>query len=126
MAGNMTVPASASSSRAEEASYAQEVRIASCPVQEYLGLIFAYLGEGQPPPLPRYPRFEAVDISDVAALHRICNYFNNIDLSSGDGANVSARIRARIRAGFGRSAKNKKVVLSKRKRRSWRRTDLKS
>ena len=67
---------------AEDASYAQKVRIASYPVQEYLGLIFAYLGEGAPPPLPRYPRFEEPNISlDVAALFRICNYFNNIENS---------------------------------------------
>lgn len=67
---------------AEDASYAQKVKIASYPVKEYLGLIFAYLGEGAPPPLPRYPRFEADGISlDVAALGRICNYFNNIENS---------------------------------------------
>ena len=29
--------------------------------EEYLGLIFAYLGEGAPPPLPRYPEFEDFD-----------------------------------------------------------------
>jgi 5,5'-dehydrodivanillate O-demethylase oxygenase subunit len=67
---------------AEGQSFADKVRIASYPAREYLGLIFAYLGAGEPPPLPRYPRFESADISlDVAALKRICNYFNNIDNS---------------------------------------------
>jgi 5,5'-dehydrodivanillate O-demethylase len=73
---------------AEGKSAAQEVRIPSYPVREYIGLIFAYLGPGEPPPLPRYPRFEQPDITlDVAALRRICNYFNNID-NSLDNAHV--------------------------------------
>ena len=67
---------------AEEQLLADKVRVPSYPVQEYIGLIFAYLGEGAPPPFPRYPRFETPEISlDVAALRRICNYFNNIDNS---------------------------------------------
>ncbi len=73
---------------AEAESFAQKVRVSSYVVQEYIGLVFAYLGEGEPPPLPRYPKFEAPDISlDVAALRRICNYFNNIE-NSLDNAHV--------------------------------------
>jgi 5,5'-dehydrodivanillate O-demethylase oxygenase subunit len=73
---------------AEGQSFADKVRIPSYSVREYIGLIFAYLGEGEPPPLPRYPRFERSDISlDVAGLRRICNYFNNID-NSLDNAHV--------------------------------------
>jgi 5,5'-dehydrodivanillate O-demethylase len=73
---------------AEAESFAQKVKISSYPVQEYIGLIFAYLGEGEPPALPRYPIFENTDISlDVAGLRRICNYFNNID-NSLDNAHV--------------------------------------
>ena len=34
---------------AEEAGFARKVRIGSYPTQEYLGLIFAYFGEGQAP-----------------------------------------------------------------------------
>ena len=49
---------------------------------------FAYLGEGEPPPLPRYPKMESADISlDVAGLRRICNYFNNVE-NSLDSAHV--------------------------------------
>ena len=52
------------------------------------GLIFAYMGEGDPPPLPRYPKLESPEISlDVVRLNRICNYFNNID-NSLDNAHV--------------------------------------
>jgi 5,5'-dehydrodivanillate O-demethylase oxygenase subunit len=73
---------------AEAESFAQKVRIPSYPVEEYIGLIFAYLGGGEPPPLPRYPKLESPDISlDVAGLKRICNYFNNID-NSLDNAHV--------------------------------------
>jgi 5,5'-dehydrodivanillate O-demethylase len=73
---------------AEGKSVSQDVRIPSYPVTEYIGLIFAYLGPGEPPPLPRYPRFERPDITlDVAGLRRICNYFNNID-NSLDNAHV--------------------------------------
>ena len=73
---------------AEAESFAQKVKIFSYPVQEYIGLVFAYLGAGEPPPLSRYPKFESADISlDVAGLKRICNYFNNID-NSLDNAHV--------------------------------------
>jgi 5,5'-dehydrodivanillate O-demethylase len=55
------------------------VRIASYPTEEYLGLIFAYLGEGEPPPLPRYPDFEDPAGRDASAYTRQCNYFNDVD-----------------------------------------------
>jgi 5,5'-dehydrodivanillate O-demethylase oxygenase subunit len=73
---------------AEAETFLPKIRIPSYPVKEYIGLIFAYLGEGEPPPLPRYPRLESREISlDVAGLKRICNYFNNID-NSLDNAHV--------------------------------------
>ena len=73
---------------AEAETFLPKIRIPSYPVKEYIGLIFAYLGEGEPPSLPRYPKFERSDISlDVAGLKRICNYFNNID-NSLDNAHV--------------------------------------
>jgi 5,5'-dehydrodivanillate O-demethylase len=43
---------------AEDASFPPKVRIASYPTEEYLGLIWAYLGEGEPPPLRRFPQLE--------------------------------------------------------------------
>jgi 5,5'-dehydrodivanillate O-demethylase len=67
---------------AEAESFAANVRVAGYPVREYLGLIFAYLGGGEPPELPRYPKFESSEITlDVAGLGRICNYFNNVENS---------------------------------------------
>lgn len=39
---------------AEPEPFCSRIRIRSFPVEEYIGLIFAYFGEGDPPPLPRY------------------------------------------------------------------------
>jgi 5,5'-dehydrodivanillate O-demethylase oxygenase subunit len=73
---------------AEPRPFADKIKIAGYPVIEYLGLIFAYMGKGTPPSLPRYPKLESPDISlDVVRLDRICNYFNNID-NSLDNAHV--------------------------------------
>lgn len=64
---------------AERAGFCQNVNIRQYPVQEYIGLIFLWLGEGAPAPLPRYPRFEGSGVLDVMTYLRPCNYFNNID-----------------------------------------------
>src|SRR5579862_234349 len=64
----------------EDESFAAKVRIKSYPAQEYVGLIFAYLGEGAPPTLPRYPEFEQPGVLDVyPPEYWPCNYFNRID-----------------------------------------------
>ena len=64
----------------EEESYAAKVMIRSYPTQEYLGLIFAYLGEGEVPPLKRYPDFERPGVVE-AGVPEVwpCNYFNRIE-----------------------------------------------
>lgn len=41
--------------------FAEKVRIPSYPCQERNGIVFAYLGEGDPPPLPGYDAFTAPD-----------------------------------------------------------------
>jgi 5,5'-dehydrodivanillate O-demethylase len=70
---------------AEEASFARKVRIASYPAQEYLGLIFAYLGAGEIPALPRYPFMEAFDATRQVRLVRSkrfpYNYRNGLENS---------------------------------------------
>jgi 5,5'-dehydrodivanillate O-demethylase len=88
---------------AEPEPFCQRIKIRSYPVQEYLGLIFAYLGEGEPPQLPRYREFEAEDVvlsigggdGDDAGgnaetsgapfreypAYRPCNYFNRLENS---------------------------------------------
>ena len=46
-----------------------------------MGLIFAYFGEGEPPPLPRHREFEGEDAIVEARASTVypCNYFNRID-----------------------------------------------
>ena len=65
---------------AEDKPFAQRIRIRSYPVREYLGLVFAFLGEGEAPEFPRYPEFEHFDgMLEVDSYRRDCNYFQNID-----------------------------------------------
>ncbi len=64
----------------EDEAFTSRVRIRSYPVQEYVGLIFAYLGEGEPPPMKRFPDFEVASNLAVGPPQPWpCNYFNRID-----------------------------------------------
>jgi 5,5'-dehydrodivanillate O-demethylase len=64
----------------EDASFAAKVRIRSYPVQEYIGLVFVYFGEGEPPPMKRYLDFEreGVILNDPPLVFP-CNYFNQAE-----------------------------------------------
>jgi len=64
---------------AEPVGFTKDVGIAGYPTREYLGLIFAYLGGGQAPALPRFPEFEAEGIFENETFVRACNYFNGLD-----------------------------------------------
>jgi 5,5'-dehydrodivanillate O-demethylase len=70
---------------AEDETFTRKVRIASWPVHEYLGAIFAYLGEGQAPPFRPIPGFGQEGVIEVLSYVRNCNYFqnleNNLDIS---------------------------------------------
>jgi 5,5'-dehydrodivanillate O-demethylase oxygenase subunit len=46
---------------AEPQPFCERIKIGSYPTREYLGLIFAYLGEGEPPPFRRFLAFEGRD-----------------------------------------------------------------
>lgn len=64
----------------EDPAFAQKVSIRTYPAQEYLGLVFAYLGEGAPPPLRRFPDFERDGVVATGPAEVWpCNYFNRID-----------------------------------------------
>lgn len=63
----------------EDDSTAKTVRIRSYPVREYLGFIFAYLGEGEAPAFPRYPDFEEGGELWVETYTRACNFANNME-----------------------------------------------
>jgi 5,5'-dehydrodivanillate O-demethylase len=64
---------------AEDASFPPKVRIASYPTEEYLGLIFAYLGDEDAPPLPRFAELEAEGLLLTDTYVRACNYFQSLE-----------------------------------------------
>ncbi|MBM2812333.1 MAG: hypothetical protein HW416_3092, partial [Chloroflexi bacterium] len=66
---------------AEPEPFCDRIKIRAYPTEEYLGLVFAYLGLGEPPPLPRYPVFEAYDGVRLTSGGGIwpCNFFNRLD-----------------------------------------------
>jgi 5,5'-dehydrodivanillate O-demethylase len=64
---------------AEDPAFAAKVRIPAYPTEEYLGLVFAYLGEGAPPALPRYSWLEGDGVVEASSYTRRCNYFQNVE-----------------------------------------------
>jgi 5,5'-dehydrodivanillate O-demethylase len=65
---------------AEENSFCHKVSIRSYPVREYLGLVFAFLGEGAPPEFQTHPEFEHFDgMVEIDSYSRECNYFQNLE-----------------------------------------------
>ncbi len=73
---------------AEEKSFAAKIRIRSYPTREYLGLIFAYFGEGAAPAFPRYRHMEEDGVLEVLSTEIWpCNFFQRID-NNGDTYHV--------------------------------------
>ena len=65
---------------AEAKPFCDKIKIGGYPTREYLGLVFAYLGEGEPPELPRFPSFEADDVVlNIDSYTRACHFFNNLE-----------------------------------------------
>jgi 5,5'-dehydrodivanillate O-demethylase oxygenase subunit len=65
---------------AEKESFAAKVCIRSYPVREYLGLIFAYFGEGEPPEFRRFPELEESDSGLTVQSHQVpCNFFQRVE-----------------------------------------------
>ena len=64
---------------AEPQPFCDEVTIPAYPVEEYLGLIFVYLGNGAAPQLPRYPDVEA-PVMGVDTKFRETSYYNHLAL----------------------------------------------
>ena len=69
----------------EPEPFCEKVKIKSYSTEEYLGLIWAYFGEGATPALPRYPEFEEAGVLWVRTTIWPCNYVqgleNNVDQS---------------------------------------------
>lgn len=66
---------------AETQNFAYKIKIPSYPVREYIGLIFAYLGEGQPPEFPRLDVYEGVGMLEHRQSHRPWAFFTQIENS---------------------------------------------
>lgn len=64
----------------EEDGFRHKLALRTWPVREYLGLVFAYLGEGAPSDFPLYPEFERFDgLLEIDSYLRECNYFQNLE-----------------------------------------------
>jgi len=64
----------------EREAFTRGTRIAAYPTAEYLGLVWAYFGEGDAPPMRRYPDFERPGLLSVGIPERWpCNVFNRLD-----------------------------------------------
>lgn len=61
----------------EPEPFCNKIKIRSYPTREYLGLIFAYLGEGDAPPPPRFPLGEEDGVIEVLSYVRNCSFLNN-------------------------------------------------
>jgi len=65
---------------AEDSEFAHKVKIQTYPTRQYLGLVFAFLGEGVPPDFPIYPEFDQFDgLIEVDSYRRDCNFFHNLE-----------------------------------------------
>ncbi len=65
---------------AEPKPFCEKISLRTYPTQERFGLIFAYLGEGEPPAFPRYPMFEDDGIfTHTDSYVRPANFFNNLE-----------------------------------------------
>jgi 5,5'-dehydrodivanillate O-demethylase len=67
---------------AEEAGFARKVRIGTYPTQEYLGLVFAYFGEGKPPLFPHFPHRTTPGLIQTWNVEQVpCNYLQSFENS---------------------------------------------
>ena len=64
---------------AEPNPFCDKIRIRSYPAQEYLGMIWIYMGEGAPPPFRRYAEFDEADTNVVIYPSAACNFFNRME-----------------------------------------------
>jgi len=82
----------------EDAAFATKIRLRTYPAQDYLGLVFAYFGDGDAPPIRRFPDFEASGVVDTPALIEYwpCNFFNRLD-NAGDPAHIPYTHRESLR-----------------------------
>jgi 5,5'-dehydrodivanillate O-demethylase oxygenase subunit len=70
---------------AEQRGFAEATRIPSHPAEEYAGLVFTFIGTGEPPPLPRFPELDRPGYVVVASVRPPgpwpVNYFQTLENS---------------------------------------------
>lgn len=66
---------------AEKRPFADKVKVAGYPVREYIGLIFAYLGDGEPPEFPRLDAYERDGFIEARKSVRPWSFFNQLENS---------------------------------------------
>lgn len=65
---------------AESDNFRSKVCIRAYPVREYLGFVFAYLGEGEAPPFPLYPEVDVEADTVFFNKHPVpCNFYQRIE-----------------------------------------------
>jgi 5,5'-dehydrodivanillate O-demethylase len=64
---------------AEFNPFCNRIKIPGYPTEEYLGLIWAYFGEGAPPPLPRYPDLDRDGVRNLSSYVRDSNFFQSLE-----------------------------------------------
>jgi 5,5'-dehydrodivanillate O-demethylase len=86
---------------AEIETFAGKVGIGGYPTQTYLGLVFAYLGEGEPPEFWRFPMMEQPGELLVKSWMRNSNYWNGLE-NACDQVHVNfVHSNSELRAGGG-------------------------
>jgi 5,5'-dehydrodivanillate O-demethylase len=64
----------------EDQALNSRVHLQTYPVREYLGLIFTFIGEGEPPSLRRFPELEQEGVLETGTVEIWpCNYFNRLE-----------------------------------------------
>jgi 5,5'-dehydrodivanillate O-demethylase len=86
----------------EDPSFARKICLRTYPAQDYLGLVFAYLGDGAAPPIRRFPDFEQPGVVEVPALIEYwpCNLFNRLD-NAGDPGHITYTHKESLRRSTG-------------------------
>ena len=60
-------------------SFAHKVRIKAYPVREDMGIVFAFLGTGDPPEFAQIDVFHGPGVRDISTYERNTNFFNAVD-----------------------------------------------
>ena len=86
---------------AEPTPFCDRVRIRSYPVEDYLGVVFVYMGQGDPPPMQRFRNAEAATLRVVETAVYPFNFWNSLDNKRDYAHNAFVHQRGGRRSGQG-------------------------